>query len=336
MDRRKFTRTLSTGLLTPLWVTAPSHLRKKKVKIIRPPRLNRGDVVGLIAPASGIRDGQLDRAVTQIKEMGYEVKIGRHASDQNGFLAGLDHERIQDFKNMMRDDTVKAVWCIRGGYGLSRIASDLQTKLLFRNPKIIIGYSDVTVLHNVAATFGLATLHAQVAGAAFNEYVKNQLQAILKGQIKGQIIQPKESDVAFTINAGKVSGPLTGGNLSLLAAMAGTPYLDRFKNKIVFIEDVGEKPYRIDRMLTQLIQASDLSKAKGILLGNFADCEKDEKDNSWTLKEVLYDRLQPLNIPTCYGIPFGHVDDNFAMPMLTKVTMDADAITMTYDEEFVA
>ena len=179
------------------------------------------------------------------------------------------------------------------------------------------------------------TIHGQIAGAAFTDEVRNNLIKIISGKISGSTLKPFEGDEAYTITQGKASGLLTGGNLSLLSAIVGTPHLDSFKNKIVFIEDVGEKPYRMDRMLTQLIHGSDLCKANGIIIGQCADCEKDADDKSWTLREVLEDRLKPLNIPTCYGLPFGHVDQNMAMPLLINVSIDATKITMTYEEEAV-
>ena len=336
MERRKFTRSLLLAAASPIALPSPKHKRKKNTRRIKPGVLKPGDTIGLIAPASGIKSGQLDTAKEQLASMGFNVFVGKYARSQNGFLAGSDDERIWDIHQMLENDKIKAIWCIRGGYGLSRIAPMIKKSKIVKNPKIIIGYSDITVLNQIAATHGMVTIHGQLAGAKFTPAVTENLKALLFGYLNGKTIAPEKSSEYYTIYPGRVSGLLTGGNLSLLSALAGTPYIDTFKNKIVFIEDVGEKPYRVDRMLTQLLQATDLAKASGIALGVFADCEKEEDDKSWTLREVLQDRLGDLGIPVCYGLPFGHVDQNMAMPLLVRMTLDANAISMTYEEEAVA
>ncbi len=335
MERRKFTRSLVVGAMTPLLASAPQHKRRKKVKRIKAKALKPGSTVGLIAPASAIKPGQMEMSLKQLNAMGFQVKVGKYAEAENGFLAGDDADRIWDIHNMLMDDEVAGIWCIRGGYGMSRIVPQLNKKLLIKHPKLIIGYSDVTILHQLAATQGLMTIHGQIAGDEFTNEVMDNMKAVITGNLTGRTIRPMDDNDHYTIRGGQAKGQLTGGNLSLLSALAGTPYLDSFKNKVVFIEDLGEKPYRVDRMLTQLIQASDLSKARAIILGVFADCEKDEDDKSWTLREVLEDRLQPLGMPVCYGIPFGHVEQNLAMPTLLEVSIDADRISLTYEEEAV-
>jgi len=336
MKRRKFAQTIAKAGLAPAFLPLSSssnyHRRPKQIK---PSALKSGDTVGLVTPASSIRPEQLERAKSNIEKMGFQFKIGNHASDQNGFLAGLDYQRVADLHDMLKDDKVKALWCIRGGYGMTRILSEIDTRLLIKYPKLIIGYSDITALHNLTSLHGLTSVHGQVAGATFTDEVMANMRDTISGNLSNKVIRPSATEESYTIFEGRAKGHLTGGNLSLLASMAGTPFLDSFKNKIVFIEDIGEKPYRIDRMLTQLIQSTDLKKAAGIALGNFADCEKDDDDKSWTLKEVLFDRLRSLEIPTCYGFPFGHVKRNLVMPMHCKVELDASSIQLTYKEEVV-
>ena len=335
MERRKFTRSVLMTAASPLVFTGTYHKRKKKVKRIKPKALEIGNTIGLIAPASGIKPGQLETAVSQMESLGLKVQLGKYAESQNGFLAGMDHERIWDIHQMLVNDEIDGIWCIRGGYGMSRIVPNLDIKKFIKNPKLIIGYSDVTILNQFAASHGLVTIHGQIAGAEFTPEVAANLKSVIFGNLSGKTIAPKKEDTHYTIRSGIASGELTGGNLSLLSAIAGTPYLDSFRNKIVFIEDIGEKPYRVDRMLTQLIQATDLDKASGIALGVFEDCEMDEGDKSWTLRQVLEDRLGQLGIPVCYGLPFGHVDQNMTMPLLVRVTLDADEVSMTYEEEAV-
>ena len=336
MNRRKFTSSVVMAASTPFLVNLPSSQKRKKAKRIKPPALKKGDLVGLIAPASAIKPGQLDRAIAQVEQMGFRVKLGKYAEARYGDFAGNDMERLEDLNNMLSDDNINAIWCIRGGYGLGRMMPMLKKKYLLNRPKLIIGYSDVTALNQYAATIGLVTVHGQVAGDVMTPEVKENMGKVVFGKLSGEIIKPLPDSEQYTIIKGKVSGQLTGGNLSLLSAAAGTPYLDSFKNKIVFIEDLGERPYRIDRMLTQLIQATDLSKAKGIALGAFADCEYSDPNNkAFSLKETLIDQLKPLGIPVCYGIPFGHVDRNLAMPLMINATLDSDQITLQYNEEAV-
>lgn len=340
MERRKFTTSLLAGLAAPIWL--PQKLehkrvkRVKRVKIRKPKALRVGDLIGLWAPASAIKNGQLNTAIKQLESLGFKVRVGKYAEKTVGSFAGSDNERVEDLNRMLADIEVKAIWCIRGGYGLTRMLPSLNKRALIHHHKLIIGYSDVTALHNYMARLGLISIHGQVSGAQFSESIWTNLDKVVSGNLSQTIIQSKNPEIGFTIAGGSVTGRLTGGNLSLLSALAGTPYLDSFANKVVFIEDVGEKPYSVDRMLTQLLQATDLSKANGIALGQWADCENDEDDHkSWTLRQVLEDRLKPLGIPVCFGLPFGHVKENMAMPMLLKVKLDANSRTIEYLEEAV-
>lgn len=337
MNRRKFTRNIAAGAL--MFPTIPStvadHRRRKKVKIIKPKALRAGDTIGLIAPSSGIKDGQLDRSIAQLQALGLKTVVGEYAEDKNGFLAGTDKQRVKDINAMFFNENIQGIWCIRGGYGLSRIVSDLHKKTITNNPKLLIGYSDVTCLNQYLACQGMVSIHGQVGGAEFTPAVADNLQKVCFGGLEGFTMGTLGCDDPYTIVKGKATGRLTGGNLSLLAALVGTPYLDSFKGKLVFIEDVGEPPYRVDRMLTQLIHGTDLRKACGIILGQWADCEKKEGSDSFSFREVLMDRLKPLNIPCCYGMSFGHVDQNLAMPLLIKATFDAGERTLTFLEEAV-
>jgi muramoyltetrapeptide carboxypeptidase len=337
MERRKFTSSLIAGLATPLILSAaPIHKKKRRVKRKKPAALKLGDTIGLIAPASAIKEGQLDTATKQLSSYGYKIKVGQYAESTYGNFAGSDSERLDDLNRMLMDEEIKAIWCIRGGYGMTRMLPQLNKRALIDYHKLIIGYSDVTALHQYAACLGLVTIHGQVAGAEFSKPIWSNLNDVLTGNLTGKVIRSAIPDAGYTINRGTATGQLTGGNLSLLAAMAGTGYLDSFANKIVFIEDIEEKPYSVDRMLTQLLQATDIHKAKGIALGQWADCENNADDKkSWSLRQVIEDRLKPLGIPTCFGLPFGHVDENMAMPLLIEVKLNAEDLTIEYLEEAV-
>lgn len=335
MKRRSFTQKMAMGAMALPTGTATSrfHKMKKKVSIIRPSRLKEGDAVGLIAPSSAIRDGQLKLSIDQIERLGLRPVVGNYASDKNGFLAGTDAQRVEDIESMFSNEKIKAIWCIRGGYGLTRIVSQFRKNKFIKNPKLLIGYSDVTCINQYLATLGLVSVHGQISGSEFTEAVEKNLRQICFGGLTDVELRPIAGDMPYTIQPGQATGRLTGGNLSLLSSMVGTPYLDSFKDKLVFIEDVGERPYRVDRMLTQLIQGTDLCQANGIILGQWADCEKKEGTDSFSLREVLTERLAPLQIPCSYGLPFGHVDENLAMPLLVKARFDATRHTITFLED---
>lgn len=331
MHRRRFNQTILTATMG---VGLARVSTQKFRRVIKPARLQKRDTVGVLSPASPIREGQLSRAIEQIESMGWRPVIGKHVESADGYLAGDDIQRLQDIRDFVQNDEIKAIWCVRGGYGVSRILPYFDSIYAHSYaPKLVIGYSDITAWHLYLANRGLTSIHAQVAGASWTDGVSDQLRIALEGRLSGTKLEA--NDDLKVIVRGQARGRLVGGNLSLLTALIGTPWMPRMKNRLVYIEDVGEKPYRIDRMLTQLIQATDISQAAGIALGLFADCEAKEGENSWSLMEVLIDRLAPLKLPCCYGLPFGHVENNLCIPNLVKAELDAEAGTLTYQEEVV-
>ncbi|MEO1264012.1 MAG: LD-carboxypeptidase, partial [Bacteroidota bacterium] len=273
-------------------------------------------------------DESLEKAVANVEGLGFKVKLSKNIKAKKGFIAGSDQQRIDDLNWAFSDKNIKAVWCARGGYGCSRLLPKIDYKNIKNNPKIFIGFSDVTALVNAFyQKTGLITFHGPVAASNFTDFTKEQLMAVLvEGQEPHEINLPQienQSIEPFSFTSKKTKGELAGGNLSLLAAMAGTDYAVDFKNKIAFIEDIGEKPYRIDRMLTQLRQACQLDKACGIALGDFSGCDsKDE--NSLTLNETLTDRLQFKGMPVGYRFPFGHTNDHCTLPIGVKVELDVE------------
>ena len=299
---------------------------------IRPQLLAKGQTVGLITPGSYISDDGLETAVSNLENLGLNVKMGSHIRAERGFTAGTDAERLADLHSMFGDPQVDAIWCARGGYGCSRLLPYIDYSLIRKNPKALIGYSDITALHNaIFQKTGLISFHGPVGSSEQTEYTMAQLEAVLfEGRMPYQI--PLSSDnqareesayETRTITPGLAQGTLIGGNLTLLAAMAGTGYLPSVRNKIVFLEDIGEKPYRIDRMLTTLRQAWPLQQAAGLALGIFADCEPDEDDRSLSLADTLDDRLSDLGIPVVYGLSFGHIADQCTIPVGVSATLNA-------------
>ncbi len=344
MKRRELLKgALVLPFLTNFAFSQKKHLQKK-MKIIKPKRLSKGDTVALITPASGVEIEHFENAVRNIEDLGFRVKIGKNARLKNGFLAGNDRERVEDLHWAFADKEVKAVWCVRGGYGATRILPDLDFKLIKKNPKIFIGYSDITALHTaIFQNTGLVTFHGPGALSGYSDYVKDHVLNVISNPSDNYKIEISPSNAANetsvfktqTITPGKAVGELIGGNLSLLAAMTGTPFgLRNMKGKILFIEDVGEAPYRIDRMLTQLLQNFDMKQISAIALGIFSGCEaKDE--NSQSLMEVLKDRLGNLGIPVIYGLSFGHIGDQCTLPVGIKAELDAENATITLLESAV-
>lgn len=307
-----------------------------KKKLIRPALIRPGAKVALIAPASPPAEAKFEQAFRNLTDMGFQIIPGKNMRARYGYLAGTDAERIQDIHDAFANPEVEAIWCVRGGYGCTRLLPHLDYDLIRSNPKPLIGYSDITALHlAMYQKAGVMSFHGQVGGGDMTEFTKGHIERVLfKGDFPYAIptftspyIKGPEYE-SFVICPGKASGPLTGGNLSLLAAMTGTAFAPKFKNHIVFIEEIGEAPYRVDRLFTQLLQGSDLKAAAGIVLGIFNDCE--QKGDSPTLKlaDTLRDRLSGLGIPVYYGAPFGHISDQCVFQYGTEVRIDTDDLTM--------
>jgi muramoyltetrapeptide carboxypeptidase len=312
--------------------------------LYKPPALGPGSVIGLIAPGSPLTPERIAKAVANLQAMGFKVRKGAHLAEKYGYLAGTDEQRLADLHWAFRDPEIDAVWCARGGYGCGRLLPKLDFDLIGRHPKVFIGYSDVTALHlPIQERTGLVTFHGPVAAGEFPPTVVDQLKTTLTGSKARQTIsltspaltRKDPEDKAFVIRSGKASGPLTGGNLSLLAAMAGTPYGPSYARKIVFLEDVEEEPYRIDRMLTQLFQATDLAKAAGIALGIFTDCRPDGPEPSLSLAETLRLCLGSRSMPVLYGLPFGHITDHMTLPYGLRAELDTQKGTLVIAEAAV-
>ncbi len=313
----------------------------KDKKNIKPKRLVNGDAVAVIAPASGIEPEEFDKALQNLSAFGFKPKAGKNARNRNGFLAGTDQERLEDLHQAFADKDVKAVWCVRGGYGASRLLPDLDFNLIAKNPKILIGYSDITALHTaIHQRTGLVTFHGPTGAATFSDYTKNHVLNTLTNPSAPYKVELSPDNIANESNlfkteiitSGKCRGRLIGGNLSLLSALAGTPFgLREMKGKILFIEDVGEQPYRIDRMLTQLRQTINLRQLAGIALGIFQDCNP-KGEGSQSLIDVCKDRLGDLKIPVIYGLSFGHIRDQFTLPVGIEAELDTEKATMTFLE----
>ena len=330
--------------LLPLLASTALSQKTTTPKIIKPKRLKKGDTVAIIAPSSGADDGQFAKAIQNMIDLGFKPKLGKYAKEINGFLAGTDAQRVEDIHWAFSNKEIDAVWCVRGGYGLSRILPQIDYALIKKNPKVFIGYSDITALHlAIHQNTGLVTFHGPVASSTYSDYPKMHVVHALMTPVVPDKIELSPDNVANTkllfktqtITKGTARGKLIGGNLSLLTALAGTPYaLRNTKGKILFTEDVGEKPYRIDRMFTQLKQSVNLRELAGIALGIFAECDTPD-DKSQTVIDVVKDQLGNLGIPVIYGLSFGHIRDQFTFPIGVEAEMNTENATVTLLESGV-
>lgn len=305
------------------------------MKLIRPPRLNPGDTLGIIAPASAPPDPKaVDRAVAVLEQLGYKTKLAPNVHKRWGYLAGSDRDRASDLMRMFTDKKVNAILCVRGGYGTARLLPLLDYKTIRANAKIFVGYSDITSLHCAfLEKAGLISFHGPMLNSDFAtpklpEFtVQSFLQGLASQQSLANIAAGYREKTVTALRRGVARGQLIGGNIAILGTLIGTPWQPSFRNAILFLEDVGEAPFRWDRMLTQLSNCGLLQQVAGIAIGLNADCEdpqaKTAKEYRQTLDDVLRDRLLGLKVPIVTGLPFGHVPHNATLPVGVRVELDA-------------
>ncbi|MEP1150422.1 MAG: LD-carboxypeptidase [Balneola sp.] len=304
--------------------TCASDEAEQDHSLILPNSLSWNSTIGLVAPASPIYDpAEFDRMIVTLKSLGFTLKLGNHVTDRHGYLAGKDKDRATDLMEMFQDSSVDAIICIRGGWGCNRILDLLDYKLIRKNPKPLIGFSDITSLHNaILNKSGLVTFHGPVGKSDWNSFTKNSFEEVLISGKEAQYILPDNQPDAYKIYPGISQGSLKGGNLSVLVAMIGSEYLPDFKSSILYLEDVGEDVYRIDRMLTQLKLSGILDDITGFIFGKCTNCNAGS--NSLSLKQVFKDHIEPLKIPAFYGAMISHDDKNITIPVGLKAEMNAD------------
>ena len=341
--RRNF---LATAAVAPLLASTTTAQTKP---LIRPRRLQPGDTVGLITPATFVSDPDaLIKAERTIKHFGWRAKWGKSVGKKSGYFGNPVNERLDDLHAMFRDPEVKAVFCVRGGYGAQHLLDKIDYDLIARNPKIFAGYSDITALHlAIHKNTGLVTFHSPVPVSAFTDYTqKHFVPAVTEAKPLGVLTNPTESNklrpehTLRAVRPGKATGRLIGGNLTLISTLMGTPYEPDTRGAIFFIEDVGEAPYRIDRMLTQLRLAGKLQQAAGIVFGECADCGAGDYKPfvaaGFSLGESVDAILGELKIPVLAGLTIGHTDDQLTLPLGVMATLDAEAGTLELKENGVS
>jgi muramoyltetrapeptide carboxypeptidase len=314
--------------------------------LLKPKPLAAGDTVALITPATYVSSPDaLQLARRTVEFLGLKWKAGRNLGKRAGYLGGSVEERVADLHEAFLDPEVKAVLCTRGGYGSAMLLDRIDFNLIRNHPKIFVGYSDITALHmGIHQQSGIVTFHGPMALAGFSDYTLEHFKralfdprplGVLSNPPEGHAIRPKHP--TRTLRGGQATGALIGGNLTLIASTMGTPWEIQTDGKLLFLEDVGEEPYSMDRMLTQLRLAGKFRNIRGLILGECLECIPRQFqpgfESSFSLGEVYDNVLGDLKAPTFSGLTIGHTDDQLTLPLGVRATLDADAGTLTIEEE---
>lgn len=337
MDRRGFFKASAAGLLASQLIPSVSQAAPARASV-RPKALKPGDKIRLVAPAKAIFDPmELDIAKESFEAMGLNVEAGQHALDRHGYLAGQDKDRAADINDAFADKSVSGIVAVRGGWGCNRLLPYLDFATIAENPKVVLGYSDITALLNSFYQHtGLVSFHGPVGMSYWGQFQAQQVQKLLfEGQTSQMQNLPENNDAltmrsnrARTITGGKAKGVLVGGNLTVFCSLVGTPYLPDMRGKILMLEDVGEAIYRIDRYFSTLQLSGMLEQVAGVVFGHCTECEPQKGYGGFTLMEVMEHYLKPLGVPCYVGAQFGHIKDNHILPVGGEVTLDADACTL--------
>jgi len=298
--------------------------------IIKPPRLRKGSIIGLVAPASTpSSEENIEKGAAYLEELGYRVKFGKHIRNTHGYLAGTDEKRATDFNNMARDKDVKAIFAIRGGYGTPRILQMIDYSSLKQNPKIILGYSDITALQlAIFSKIGLVTFSGPMTGTDMCEdldpYTEKHFWQLLTSTKKIGVLKNPSDEPLKILRHGKARGRLLGGNLSLIACLTGTPFLPKLRGSILFLEDVEEAPHRIDRMLAQLLNAGVLNGLAGIVFGKFTDCNpSNPSEPHLTLNQIQKEYTEKIKCPVVANFQYGHIPRKLTVPIGLQAILDS-------------
>jgi muramoyltetrapeptide carboxypeptidase len=304
--------------------------------LVRPPKLIKGSRVALLAPAGPLLEkDDLTRAEMLCRALGYDPVLGKSAYARHGYLAGTDDERLSDINAALSDPSIDALWCIRGGYGSIRLLDRLNYEAMARRPKVVIGFSDITaVLNAVTQVTGVVTFHGPVARSSMRAFTRRHFERVLSlpkapGRLERLpedtgVLVPQENRIV-ALAGGVAEGRLAGGNLTLLQCLIGTPYFPDLAGTILFLEDVGEDLYRVDRMFAHLRLCGALRNLAGVFIGRFTKLERSGRDGALGFDEVLANYLAPLRIPVAYGFPVGHIDDQWTLPLGVRARLDAGA-----------
>lgn len=296
------------------------------MKILKAKRLQKGDFISLIAPSGRVSSEKIEKSKQNIKKIG--LKISHSKSYENyKYFSATDEIRLNELEESFKNNkNCDSIFCIRGGFGASRLLPNIDFDLIKNNPKIFLGFSDITALQSAFfVKTGLISFHGIIAASEFTNYITKQLTDLLIEPKENYILPIKSFEI---IKNGEANGKIIGGNLSLLVSLIGTEYLYKFENNIVFIEEIAEAPYKIDRMLTQLLQATDLKKASAIVFGNFNKCEPVDfnmtLDESFSTEQIIRQNFADFNIPIVFNVNFGHIKDGLVFPIGVKASLKTE------------
>lgn len=306
----------------------------------KPKALQKGDTVGLIAPSSPVASAEkIEMAIQSLRRLGFNVAVGDSVGQKYGYLSGSDYIRAQDINKMFSDKSIAGIICIRGGYGSMRILDMLDYDMIRDNPKVFVGYSDITALHIAFNKFcDFVTFHGPMAESDmindFDDFTKSGfLKAVTSGHFPIELKNPPGHDIK-SLSGGTARGMLIGGNLSLIASTLGTKYEINTVGRLLLLEDIGEEPYRVDRMLTQLKLAGKFDDLNGIILGNFKNCEAENPEKSLSLMQIFEDILVPYGKPIIYNFMTGHCKPKITVPFGEYALLDADKCSLTLTDDF--
>lgn len=325
-NRKDFIKTLGLGSVAG-FISAGSNVSVKKKSLVKPKRLKNGDTIGLISPGSILpEEGRYDEIIETISQLGFKVVEGSNARNKYGNLAGEDQARAADLNRMFRDSSIDAIIPFRGGWGSNRMLDLIDFEIIKENPKPLIGFSDITsLLLAIYAKTGLVTFHGPVGKSEWNDFTTKHFKQVLMND-RIPILKNKDNAgiSVQTITPGVARGKLIGGNLTVLTSMLGSDYLPDWQGAILFLEDIGEDVYRIDRMLTQLKLNGILKQISGFIFGRCTNCEPGNK-YSLSLEQVLQDHIQVLGVPSFYGSMIGHIDSMFTLPIGITSEINAES-----------
>ncbi len=299
----------------------------KPFRSIKP--LVPGSKVALVAPSGVLRDAaHLRQAEDNVRSLGWIPVMGAHVGSANAYLAGTDEERLEDLNTAIRDESIDAIWCIRGGYGAMRLLSGIDYSAFSENTRPLIGFSDITALHAaIHRECGLVSFHGPTARRSLTDFSRASVVAALADQRDSCGIAPN----GRVLRAGKARGRLAGGNLSLIVALQGTPYSVDFDGAILIIEDIGEAVYRVDRMLRQLLLCGSLQRCAAIVAGDFRPAPDDTDGDNRTIDEVIAEAADAAGIPCLAGAPIGHIPDQWTIPLGAVADLDTSNLSLRVD-----
>jgi muramoyltetrapeptide carboxypeptidase len=341
ISRRNFIRTASVLSASPLFgnFSPFANLFQEELQAIKAPALKKGDTVAITSPAGAVWDQkQINVFSDVLRSFGFNVVLGQTLKEKFGYFSGTDQFRADELNAMFADNNIKGIFSMKGGWGCARILDKVDYTSIKNNPKVFVGFSDITaLLLAITKKTGLITFHGPVGNSGWNDFTRAAFTGVSMNTQAGYFPASPFNEVKpVTISAGEASGRLMGGNLTVLSGLLGSAYLPDWKNKILFLEEAKEEPYSIDRMLTQLKLAGVLDQISGFVFGKCTKCFAEEPEKAFTYEEVLLQHIQPLGIPAFYSALFGHVENKITLPLGVRAKIDASACTIQLLEAAVS